>query len=241
MYAYDYSLIMTPAIKSGADLARAHAGRFRIVGYDELRSKATDVAGSILQKYDTTESAIVVAPILMGGGLPARLVVDALLGFGLVKAVVPCQMRRYTGVGSAGKTQMLIEMDRRRVEGEMVVGIDDLVDGGQTLAAFRKHALLRGAAQVDTAVIFAKPHTIERPGHCAESGVTEWLVLPGEELDFMDELTMSDPDLQVFGEEQRAAYFGELGFSAQVVADWLRLQRRAGQSIMNLPDHAKKK
>jgi len=232
---------MKPAITSGELLARAHAGRFRIVPYEELRSKATEVAGSIFEMYGASGEQVVLAPILMGGGPPARLIADALLGFGIVRAIVPCQIKRYTGLAKGGEAKMLVSLPRTRVKGLTVIGVDDLVDGGQTLAAFKLHAASMGAAKVDTAVIYAKPHSVERPGHCAEYGVTEWLVLPGEELDFMDELRLVDPDLQTFSDEEISSYFEALGFSRSIVADWLALQRLAARCTIGATDHAKTK
>ncbi len=220
----DYSLSMTLPEKRGEKLAQQHAGRFRIVGYNEVRAKATDVAEAILRRYGGADRQVVIAPILGGGGLPARLVVDALLPFNMVKAVVPCQIRRYSGLGSGGETELLVPLSQERVRGEIVIGVDDLVDEGQTLVAFRRHAIERGASEVETAVIYAKPHSVFVPTFCAEGGVAQWLVLPGEEHTFMSEVAREDAELKALENEELKLYFETLGLDQRIVSDWLRLQ-----------------
>jgi hypoxanthine phosphoribosyltransferase len=166
-----------------------------------------------------------------GGGLPARLIVDALLGFGIVRAVVPCQIRRYSGVERGGATKVTLALDKRRVRGEVVIGVDDMVDGGQTLAAFRAHGLDQGASEVDTAVIYVKPGSIEAPGFFAEDGVRQWLVMPGEELDFMSELVRTDSEVRRLSASEARLYFEALGFAHDTVADWALLRRTAPPGV----------
>jgi hypoxanthine-guanine phosphoribosyltransferase len=207
----------------GLELAAAHQGRFRIVAYDELRRLATVVATQILRRYGTTRSGIVVAQILMGGGVPARLVIDALLPSGIVAEIVPCRIQRYSGVGTAGEAVLSVRLAKRQVAGRVVIGIDDLVDGGQTLIAFVEHARAQGAARVETATLFAKPSSIVTPDYCGEKGVDEWLVLPGEECDFMSELRTLEPAVGRLEAGELSAYFEALGFRPEVVSDWMRL------------------
>ena len=215
---------MNLAVKSGAMLARSAARGYRVVSYDELRTKATVVARSLLERYRGQSKHIVIAPILMGGGLPARLILDALAPFGIVGAVVPCQLQRYLGVARAGQAHILTPLPRRRIAGEIVVGVDDLVDGGETLRAFCAHATAQGAGRVDTAVLYAKPHSNLAPGHCAEKGVTQWLVLPGEEHDFMQHLASKDEAVRALPADETRAYFEELGMGGHIVSEWLALQ-----------------
>jgi hypoxanthine phosphoribosyltransferase len=211
-------------VKSGVELAQSATKGYRVVSYDELRTKASLVAGSLLERYRGHSGGIVISPILMGGGLPARLILDTLAPFGIVRAVVPCQVSRYTGVAQAGAAKILTSLPRSRVGGVVVVGVDDLVDGGETLRAFCAHASAQGAAIVDTAVLFEKPRSTFVPGHSAEKGVTQWLVLPGEEHDFMHELTHMDKSVGGLSRSGQHAYFVRLGLSAHVVSEWLALQ-----------------
>jgi len=84
---------MNSHLGRGDKLAKHHASRFRVVSYEELRDKATVVAGQILARYKDQPDSLVVVPILMGGGLPARMVLDVLMGYGVVHGVVPCRIR----------------------------------------------------------------------------------------------------------------------------------------------------
>jgi hypoxanthine-guanine phosphoribosyltransferase len=211
---------MTVPPMRGAELAEAHKGRFRVVGYSELRAKTTAVAAQILERYGSERHGVVIAPVLMGGAMPARLIMDAMLGHEIVAEVAPCRIRRYEGVGQAGEAEITMPLLPSQVKGRVVIGVDDLVDGGQTLAAFRAHALAQGASQVDTAVIFAKPHSTEVPGFCAEDGITEWLIMPGEELDFMDQVAQADVEVSKLSEEEQAVYFRTLGFDEDCVRGW---------------------
>lgn len=204
----------------GAALAQHHAGRFRVVLYAELRAKATEVAAKILADRARYPRGIVLAPILMGGGLPGRLVADALLHTGLVNDITPCRIRRYEGVGKAGQAEYTIRLPRDKVKGQVVIGLDDLVDGGETALAFYEHAKAQGARQVEVAVIFVKPQTTTTPRYFAEAGVSQWLVLPGEELSFMQELSLNEDEVTGLAVAQQREYFEALGFSSATVAQW---------------------
>lgn len=219
----------TSEMTAGTQLAQAHAGRFRVVGYAELRAKATEVAAQILADIKPGAEQIVASPILLGGGLPARLVVDALLPYGVVSEVVPCRIRRYSGVGEAAEAEFTLELASESVRGRTVIGIDDLVDGGQTLEAFMAHALERGAKAVEAAVIFAKPSSTVTPKYAAERGVTEWLVLPGEEHDFMSEISETDAEVGALEAEDMRDYFTTLGLESETVESWQNLQKTAAE------------
>ena len=218
---------MHSASSQGTDLARRHAGRFRVVSYEELREKAMVVADQILADYSGQQ--IVAAPILMGGGLPARLVIDALLPFGVVGDIVPCRLRRYTGLAEAGEVTFSVKLPKRRVSGQIVIGMDDLVDGGQTLEAFREHALSRGAKEVHEAVMFEKPQSSLKPKYCAERGVPEWLIMPGEEHEFMRMLRDVDLEVAELPADALSDYFVALGLPKATVVAWQRLQDKALQ------------
>jgi hypoxanthine-guanine phosphoribosyltransferase len=207
----------------GVNLAELHAERFRVVPYVQLRRYANVVAEQMLEAYRGQK--IVAAPILMGGGMPARLIIDALLGFNIVTEVVPCRIRRYNGIGTAGVAEFTVELDEAQVRNRIVVGIDDLVDGGQTLATFRMHAIERGASEVTEAVIFEKPNSTIQPRFCAERGVIQWLVMPGEENDFMTTISQTDPEVAVLAMTEKLAYFETLGILRQTVDDWSKLSK----------------
>ncbi len=212
-------LVVTSDIQLAARLAAKHHDRFRVVSYLELRMLCTALARQIFEAY-VGGPGIVICPVLMGGGIPARLVTDALLGSGLVSDIVPCRIKRYSGVGEAGEAEFTLPLDPKRVKGRIVIGIDDLVDGGQTLEAFTRHANEFGSLEVQTAVIFAKPGSTHQPKFVAEAGVTQWLVMPGEEMDFMQEIVGIDTEVGEMKPSAQAAYFVGLGLDAAVVRDW---------------------
>ena len=197
---------------------------YRVVTYDELRLKASQVARSLRERYSGRDGGIVIAPILMGGGMPARLILDALAGCDLVRGIVPCQIARYAGIGRGGRANMLLSLSRSRVAGRLVVGVDDLADGGETLRVFNAHAIAQGALEVDTAVIFSKPGTSFTPGHVAETGVTQWLVMPGEENAFMTEVYRGDREVASMAPRDLQNYFEVLGMPVRAVLDWLAMQ-----------------
>jgi hypoxanthine phosphoribosyltransferase len=212
----------------GDKLARKHAKRFRVVGYEELRDKATAVAGQVLRRHKDRPDSLIVVPIMMGGGLPARMVLDVLMGYGVVHAVVPCRIKRYTGIGEAGEAEIMVELSESQIQGRVVLGVDDLVDGGQTLVAFRQHTLGLGASAVEEAVIFAKPHSVAVPTYCAESGVEEWLVMPGEEHDFMRTIVKADAEVGELPPNELAGYFTGLGLPLATVRDWQQFHDSIG-------------
>jgi hypoxanthine phosphoribosyltransferase len=217
---------MDKHVTGGALLARRCADRYRITGYGEVRSKATQVASQILEVHGNNPDSLVIVPILFGGGPPARLVVDALLGFGVIHEVVPCRIKRYAGVGKPGLVGFTLPLRTQDIADRIVVGIDDMVDGGETMMAFVEHALQAGARTVETAVIYSKPQSRFVPDYCAESGVTEWLVMPGEELDFMNNISRSDEQVKQLSAIEMGRFFIGLGIEAQIVEDWQNLAAR---------------
>ena len=209
----------------GSILAKRHAGRFRVVRYAELRATATRVAVQILAEHVATFENVVIAPILMGGGLPGRLVIDALLPYGVVADVTPCRIQRYSAVGVTTNTEITIGLVAGSVASKTVIGVDDLVDGGETMAAFIEHAHAAGAAVVKTAVMYAKPGSTVKPDYVGEQGITQWLVLPGEEHDFMHTIKQSDPDVGSLSNSATVVYFHELGFDKITVQEWSVMPR----------------
>lgn len=211
---------MADPIHDGAALAVQHAGKYRVVGYAELRAKASKLAEQILRAHGGQPDSLVLAPILLGGGLPARLVADTLMASGLVHDVAPCRIRRYDAVGRSGQLEFALPLDAKAVAGRIVIGIDDMVDGGETMAAFLEHARTQGAAEAEAAVIFAKPHSTVTPDYCAEAGVTEWLVMPGEEHDFMTHVSRTDHAVRGLDASEARRYFVALGLAAGAIEQW---------------------
>ena len=196
-----------------------------MVDYAELRRHATGVARQILERHSGTAFKVIIAPILLGGGLPARLVVDALLPYNLVDDVTPCRIQRYSAVGIASETVISMRLSAASIAGKILIGVDDFVDGGETMQAFVEHATATGAAHVETAVMFAKPHSTVVPDYVGEFGVTQWLVLPGEEHDFMHSIKQSDSQVQALNPAETAMYFEELGIDSATVNEWGAMPR----------------
>lgn len=210
--------------EDAAQLAHAHKDRFRIVPYPELRDRATHLAEQLVRSGITSEDVVV--PVLMGGALPARLVLDAMTMHGISPDVAPLRIVRYEGVGRAHEPRVDLGIEGSRVAGKRIVAVDDLVDGGQTLAFAEQYVLNLGAESFAAAVCYQKPTSRYNPKFVAERDVLPWLVLPGEEYDFMTEISTADEMLREQPEAIVRAYFRGLGLSRAIVSAWTSAPHR---------------
>ncbi len=95
------------------------------------------------------------------GGLPAGGAVAYALG---TKAVATLNVEFYTGVDERLADPVVLPplLDTAALAGQRALLVDDVADTGETLALVQR-LLVEHCAQVRTAVLYAKPHSVVDP------------------------------------------------------------------------------
>lgn len=109
------------------------------------------------------------------GGLPAGGAIAYALG---TKAVGTLNVEFYTGVDQRLAEPAVLPplLDTDALGGLAALLVDDVADTGETLALVQRH-LSRFCAQVRTAVLYAKPHSIIEPDYVWRR-TDRWITFP---------------------------------------------------------------
>jgi hypoxanthine phosphoribosyltransferase len=131
------------------------------------------------QKYDR------VIALSKGGLTWARAFVDGLQ----MDELSSLRIKLYKGINQKSSEPEIIEPLTVEIQGKTVLLFDDVVDTGETYE-FAKKLLLEkyGAARVDTAALFYKPHSVIKPDFYSKE-TTAWIVFPHEVHEFIVETT----------------------------------------------------
>ncbi len=129
------------------------------------------------KKYDR------VIALSKGGLTWARAFVDGLE----MDELSSLRIKLYKGIGEKSAEPEIVEPLTVDIMGKTVLLFDDVVDTGETYE-FAKKLLLEkyGAAKVDTAALFYKPHSVIMPDYSVGE-TTAWIVFPHEVHEFIQE------------------------------------------------------
>jgi hypoxanthine phosphoribosyltransferase len=108
------------------------------------------------------------------GGIPVAMVVADRLG----TRIDFLNVKSYTDVGERVKPQILTTITED-IFGKRVLLVDDLVDGGDTMATVTRYLHSEGPKALKTAVLFTKPWSTFQPDYSLQI-VDNWIVFPYE-------------------------------------------------------------
>lgn len=116
-----------------------------------------DIAQTVVDSGFAPDVVVAVAR----GGLPAGGAVAYALG---TKAVATLNVEFYTGVDERLADPVVLPplLDTAALTGQRALLVDDVADTGETLALVRR-LLVEHCAEVRTAVLYAKPHSVIDP------------------------------------------------------------------------------
>lgn len=146
------------------------------IGWDSAIGYCGQLAGKMGFKPD------IIVGISRGGLVPARILSDMLD----VKQVQVLGIRFYKRIGEREESPELTQDITMDIEGRKVLIVDDVADSGRSLAFAKEH--LKGAAEIRTAALHHKPHSIIRPDYFVET-TSAWIVYPWEVHEVERELT----------------------------------------------------
>jgi uncharacterized protein len=134
--------------------------------YEMLRVQA--------QKIQTSHyKPDIIVGVARGGLVPARILMDLLetRDFAII------QIEYYKGINQPRKEPILKQCLNTQLTGQNVLLVDDVSDGGRSLALAKAHLQEKGAQQVKIATLYVKPGTITMPDYF-EKQTTRWIVFP---------------------------------------------------------------
>ena len=115
----------------------------------------------------------IIVGVARGGLVPARILMDLLetRDFAII------QIEYYKGINQPLKEPILKQCLNTQLTGQNVLLVDDVSDGGRSLALAKAHLQEKGAQQVKIATLYVKPGTITMPDYF-EKQTTRWIVFP---------------------------------------------------------------
>jgi uncharacterized protein len=117
----------------------------------------------------------VVAGVVRGGLIPARILVDLLE----TSQFVTLQIEHYKGIGVSMDKPILTQPISAPVKGKKVLVVDDIADTGKSLSLAIAHLKQQGTKQIKTATLYYKPCSVLVPDFYARQ-TYNWVVFPWE-------------------------------------------------------------
>ncbi|QTE30528.1 phosphoribosyltransferase [Pengzhenrongella sicca] len=142
-----------------------------VLGWDEFGAAARELARAVLASGFVPD---VVVAIARGGLLPGGAIAYA-LG---TKAVGTLNVEFYTGIDERLADPVVLAplLDTAGLAGLRCLVVDDVADTGETLALVQRLVAVH-CAQVRTAVLYAKPHSIVAPDFVWRR-TARWITFP---------------------------------------------------------------
>ncbi len=125
----------------------------------------------------------VIVGIARGGWIPARLLSD----FFTNSFTANIKIELYKGIGVHDHQPRVTQEMPTIIKNKKVLLVDDVADTGHSLRVAIEHARKKGAAEIRTATIFYKPHSIIKPDYYVRE-TTAWVVYAWERFEFIKEM-----------------------------------------------------
>ena len=124
----------------------------------------------------------IIVGIARGGWIPARLLSD----FFTNSFTANIKIEFYGAIGEKKKEPKITQEIGVDVKGKKVLLVDDVADTGESLKVAIEYVRSKRAAEIKTATIFYKPHSIVKPDYFVR--VTDaWVVYAWERFEFIKE------------------------------------------------------
>jgi uncharacterized protein len=186
--------------------------QFITPSWDDLTTLSFQVAQELLIKHQPIDRIVTLAK---GGWPMTRSLVDFLR----VSAVASIGVKFYADINERLKVPQVYQDLPISVQGERVLLFDDVADTGESLQYTKDYLLQAGVAEVVTATLFYKPHSIVRPDVFGTE-TKAWIIFPYE----MVEATMllrKKWQAQEIADDVIMQRFEQLGFRIEWVQQYL--------------------
>jgi hypoxanthine phosphoribosyltransferase len=182
--------------------------------WDELQDLSFQIAGQIRAEGMHFDRIVTLAK---GGWPMTRCLVDFLN----VHEVASIGVKFYSGLAERFERPRIYQDLPVAVVDERVLLFDDVADTGASLKFTRDYLLhYRGVANVTTATLMTKPHSVIRPDFSG-ADTTAWIIFPYDAAEMIETLGERWNGMGV-SQEEMAERFAVLGFRAEWIEAFIK-------------------
>jgi hypoxanthine phosphoribosyltransferase len=113
-----------------------------------------------------------------GGWAPGRILSDLLEN----THTANIKIEFYVGIERTARKPIVTQPLIEDITKKNILVVDDVSDTGESLKVAFDHVVGKGAADVKTATVYYKPHSIFKPDFFADS-TSDWIIFPWERLE----------------------------------------------------------
>ena len=113
-----------------------------------------------------------------GGWAPGRILSDLLEN----THTANIKIEFYVGIEKTARKPIVTQPLTEDIAKKNILVVDDVSDTGESLKVALDHVVGKGAADVKTATVYYKPHSIFKPDFFADS-TSDWIIFPWERLE----------------------------------------------------------
>jgi hypoxanthine phosphoribosyltransferase len=113
-----------------------------------------------------------------GGWAPGRILSDLLEN----THTANIKIEFYVGIERTARKPIVTQPLAEDITKKNILVVDDVSDTGESLKVALDHVVGKGAADVKTATVYYKPHSIFKPDFFADS-TSDWIIFPWERLE----------------------------------------------------------
>jgi hypoxanthine phosphoribosyltransferase len=113
-----------------------------------------------------------------GGWAPGRILSDLLEN----THTANIKIEFYVGIEKTTRKPIVTQPLAEDITKKNILVVDDVSDTGESLKVALDHVVGKGAADVKTATVYYKPHSIFKPDFFADS-TSDWIIFPWERLE----------------------------------------------------------
>ncbi len=187
--------------------------QFMTPSWDDLTTLSFQIAQDLIARHQPIDRIVTLAK---GGWPMTRSLVDFLR----VSAVASIGVKFYAGINERLKVPQVYQELPVSVQGERVLLFDDVADTGESLEYATSYLLQAGVAQVTTATLFYKSHSIVKPDVFGME-TKAWIIFPYEMVE-ATQLLRHKWRSQDIDEEEILRRFKQLGFRIDWVQQYLQ-------------------
>jgi len=184
--------------------------QFMTPSWEDLTTMSFQIAQELLARHQPIDRIVTLAK---GGWPMTRSLVDFLR----VSAVASIGVKFYADINERLKVPQVYQELPVSLQGERVLLFDDVADTGESLQYTREYLLQAGVAEVVTATLFYKPHSIVKPDVFGTE-TKAWIIFPYELVE-ASLLLRKKWQAQGITDEEIMQRFVQLGFRI----DWVQL------------------
>ncbi|MHA2254387.1 MAG: phosphoribosyltransferase [Candidatus Kariarchaeaceae archaeon] len=126
----------------------------------------------------------IIVGVARGGWIPARLIAD----FYCLKVTANIKVEAYELIGETDVEAKITQDINIKVGGKKLLIVDDIADSGASLKVVLDKLKVDNPAEIKTATLFYKPHSVIKPDHFVEQ-TNSWVVFPWEIFETIQELS----------------------------------------------------